>query len=145
MTLVEIMVAITILSFVIMGSTRFLMQNLKTYQYETGKILVNHDIRKFTTQMIDDGTYANSFQIYDQASNLSRSLDTPVGSSDPTSTTYKGYTTALATTPPAAPVSASTPGTQAVAAGLPGDVVVFVRLAWVVRVGVSGDGDAGVR
>ena len=32
---------------------RFVIQVLKSYQYETGKIMVNRDIRKFTGQMVD--------------------------------------------------------------------------------------------
>ncbi len=126
MTLVEILIAASIGLIVMTVALRFVIQNLKTYQYETGKLLVNRDIRKFTTQMIDDATYANSFHIYDQASNLSRASYTAVGSTDPTSATYQGYTTDLATTAPDDPVTVTGPGTEKVESGLPGDVVVFI-------------------
>lgn len=125
-TLVELMIAMTICSMVMVVALRFVIQNLKTYQYETGKLLVNRDIRKFTTQMIDDATYANSFHIYDQASNLSRALYTAVGSADPTGTNYKGYSTDLVVTDPDDPVTVTGPGTSKVESGLPGDVVVFI-------------------
>lgn len=104
----------------------FMIQTLKTYQYETGKLLINRDIRKFTTQMIDDATYANSFQIYDQVSNLSRGGYTLAGSADPTGTNYKGYTAALATTGAANPVDVTLPGTEAVPNAKPGDVLVLI-------------------
>jgi prepilin-type N-terminal cleavage/methylation domain-containing protein len=126
MTLVELMIAMAIGVMVLAVALRFVNQNLRTYQYETGKLLVNRDIRKFTTQMVDDGTYANKFYIYDQCSNLSRTSYTAVGSTDPTSATYKGYTTDLSTTSPDDPVTSTGPGTEAVDSGLPGDVLVWV-------------------
>ena len=126
MTLVEIMVAATIGLIVVTSGLSFVIQTLKTYQYETGKLLINKDIRKFTAQMVDDGTYADSFQIYDQMGNLSRASYSAVGSTDPTAATYQGYTANLAVTAPADPVSTATPGTQAVASGMPGDVLVFI-------------------
>lgn len=126
MTLVEIMIAMAVGLLVTATTLQFLIQNLKTYQYETGKLLVNRDIRKFTNQMIDDGTFANDFRIFDQISNLSRASYTAVSSADPTSATYKGYTTKLVLTTPADPVSDAEPGTDAVGSGRPGDVLVFV-------------------
>ncbi len=126
MTLVEILIAASLSLIAMTVALRFVIQTLKTYQYETGKLLVNRDIRKFTTQMIDDATYANSFQIYAQASNLSRATYTPVDSADPTSVNYKGYTADLAVTAADDPVTTTGPGTKAVASGLTGDVVVFI-------------------
>lgn len=126
MTLVELMIAMSIATIVLAVGLRFVIQTLKSYQYETGKLMINRDIRKFTQQMIDDGTYANGFMIFDQASNLSRGGYTAVGSSDPTSTNYQGYTTALALTAPDDPVSSTGPGTLNVESGMPGDVVVFI-------------------
>ncbi|HWA25440.1 MAG TPA: prepilin-type N-terminal cleavage/methylation domain-containing protein [Lacunisphaera sp.] len=126
MTLVEIMVASSISLIVVTVGLNFVIQTQKTYQYETGKLLVNRDIRKFTLQMIDDATYANNFQIYDQISNLSRTSYSAVGSSDPTSATYQGYTADLAVTLPAVPVSTANPGTAKLDSGLPGDVLVLI-------------------
>jgi len=126
MTLIEIMVAGTLSLIVMTVGLRFLVQTLKTYQYETGKLLINRDIRKFTSQMIDDATYANSFLIFDQTSNLSRTSYTAVGSTDPTNSTYQGYTADLAVTAPDDPVTVTGPGTENVQSGFPGDVVVFI-------------------
>lgn len=126
MTLVEILIAMSIGLVVTTVALRFVIQTAKTYQYETGKLMINRDIRKFTTQMIDDGTYANSFMLFDQASNLSRSGYSAVGSTDPTSSNYKGYTADLTTVDPADPVSVTAPGTSKVEAGMPGDVLVFI-------------------
>ena len=126
MTLVEIMVAASISLVVVTVGLQFVIQTQKAYQYETGKLLVNRDIRKFTLQMIDDATYANNFQIYDQISNLSRTSYSAVGSTDPTSATYQGYTADLAVTLPAVPVSTSTPGTAKLDSGMPGDVLVLI-------------------
>ncbi len=129
MTLVEILVAASISLIVVTVGLSFVIQTLKSYQYETGKLLINRDIRKFTMQMIDDATYANNFQIYDQYSNLSRASGYTLfasGTADPTTTTYKGYTTDLTVTLPANPVSTSTPGTAKVDSGLTGDVLVLI-------------------
>ena len=51
MTLVEILVAASISLIVVTVGLRFVIQVLKSYQYETGKLLINRDIRKFTTGM----------------------------------------------------------------------------------------------
>jgi prepilin-type N-terminal cleavage/methylation domain-containing protein len=128
MTLVELMVAMSIGLVVTTGALRFLIQTLKTYQYETGKLLINRDIRKFTTEMLDDATYANGFQIYDQCSNLDRpsGSNTPVNSSNPAGTAYEGYTAALPVTEPDDPITTTGSGTEKVASGLPGDVLVFI-------------------
>lgn len=130
MTLVEVLFAAAISLVVIGGTFKILLQTLKSYQYETGKLLVNRDIRAFTQQMIDDATFANSFQIYDQASNLNRGSTCNTvnagGNTDPTNAAYNGYTADLVTTAPADPVAAATPGTAKVTNGLPGDVLVFI-------------------
>src|SRR5258708_18996689 len=89
MTLVEILVAASISLIVVTVGLSFVIQTLKAYQYETGKLLINWDILRFTIQMIDDATYASNFQLYDQIGNLSRSGYTAVGSTDPTAATYQ--------------------------------------------------------
>lgn len=128
MTLVEILVAASISLIVVTVGLRFVIQVLKSYQYETGKLLINRDIRKFTIQMIDDATYANNFQIYDQISNLSRASGYTLAgtSADPTNSGYKGYTTDLTVSLPANPVSTATPGTAKLDSGMPGDVLVLI-------------------
>ena len=130
MTLVEILVAATVSAMVQAGALRFVIQTLKSYQYETGKIMVNRDIRKFTGQMVDDATYANSFMIFDQKSNLTRASGNNTvnsgGSTDPLSSTYKGYTTDLVRTDADDTVTPVVVGTDRVESGQPGDVVVFI-------------------
>ncbi len=130
MTLVEILIASTIGLIALTVALRFVVQILKSYQYETGKIMVNRDIRKFTAQMVDDATYANSFMIFDQRSNLTRGSGNNTvssgGSTDPLSSTYKGYTTDLVRTDPDDTATPVVVGTERVESGLPGDVVVFI-------------------
>lgn len=131
MTLVEILIAAAIGLVVTTGALSFLIQTLKTYQFETGKLLVTRDIRKFTSQMIDDATYANYFMIFDQTSNLARGSATLAtgGSNDPTGANYRGYAANLSLTEPDDTGTTTPPtslGTNYVQGGLTGDVVVFV-------------------
>jgi len=128
MTLVEIMIAATISLIALTVGLSFVIQMLKSYQYETGKLLVNRDIRQFTAQMIDDATYANSFMIFDQVSNLNRTSYSLAsgGSANPLASNYRGYATDLATVEPDDTASPVVVGTTRVESGLPGDVVVFV-------------------
>lgn len=93
-TLVEVLVAVTILGIVSAGMLRVFIQALNVWAYDTGKILVNRDIRKFTTEMTENATYANYFKIFPSYANLTRSVSTLVNPSDPD----QGYTTAIADT-----------------------------------------------
>src|SRR6185436_16680782 len=90
-TLVEIMVSSTVLAIIMAVLMRGFIQGLNIYYYETGKILVNKDIRKFTSEMTEYATYANYFKIFPAYSNLSRTVDTLVNSGDPD----QGFTTAI--------------------------------------------------
>lgn len=90
-TLVELLVAVTLLGLVSAGMLRVFIQALNVYYYDTGKILVNKDIRKFTSEMTENATYANYFKIFPSYTNLSRSVDTLVNPSDPD----QGFTTAI--------------------------------------------------
>ena len=63
-TLTEIMVTLCILSFVTIGVLRFGLQALTTYSYEAGRLLVNKDIRDFTTEMAFNSVASNYFRIY---------------------------------------------------------------------------------
>ncbi len=120
MTLVEIMVASAISPDRGHRRTAVSDQTLKSYQYETGKLMVNRDIRKFTTQMVDDATYASYFLIFDQVSNSQSQHRLRHGGTDnPCASNYRGYAAALAPTDPATPVSATSPGTADVRSGLP--------------------------
>ena len=93
-TLVEMLVATSVMAIVSVGMIRILIQVLNVYYYDTGKILVNKDIRKFTSEMTENATYANYFRIFPSYSNLSRTIDTYVNASDPD----QGFTTAIADT-----------------------------------------------
>lgn len=64
MTLVEIMVVLGICMLVIGGLLSFFLQGLQIYHYDSGKLLVNRDMRQFTAEMADNATYANYFLIY---------------------------------------------------------------------------------
>lgn len=93
-TLVEMLVATTVLGLVSVGMLRILIQTLNVYYYDTGKILVNKDIRKFTGEMTENATYANYFRIFPSYTNLTRTVTTYVNPSDPD----QGFTTAIADT-----------------------------------------------
>lgn len=91
-TLVEILIATTIFAIISVGLTRLMIQLLSVYHYDTGKILVNRDIRKFTMEMTENATYANYFKIFPSYASISRAIDTYANVADPEA----GYTTAAA-------------------------------------------------
>jgi hypothetical protein len=64
MTLVEIMTVMAIMMLVVGGLLGFFIQSLNIYHYDSGKLLVNRDMRQFTAEMADNATYANYFVIY---------------------------------------------------------------------------------
>jgi len=90
-TLVEMLVGTTIFGIITIGLLRVFIQALSIYYYDTGRILVNHDIRKFTSEMTENATYANYFKIFPAYTNLSRTVDTLVNANDPD----QGFTTAI--------------------------------------------------
>ena len=90
-TLVEIMVAMTLMVIISAGLLRVFLQVLNTYTYDSAKLQINHDIRTFTSSMSENATYANYFKIFPAYNNLSRSVTTLVNPNDPD----QGYTTAM--------------------------------------------------
>ncbi|HSI08085.1 MAG: PilW family protein [Rariglobus sp.] len=64
MTLVEIMTVLSIIMLVVGGLLSFFIQSLRIYHYDSGKLMVNKDMRQFTAEMADNATYANYFIIY---------------------------------------------------------------------------------
>ena len=88
-TLVEIMVATSIMAMIVAVLLRTFLQVLNTYTYDTAKILINHDIRRFTASMTEDASYANYFMIYPAYNSLTRTVNTLINPSDPD----EGYTT----------------------------------------------------
>lgn len=63
-TLIEMMVALTIMGLASVGVLRMLVQGLTIYSYDTGRIKVNKDIRSFTEEMTTNAVYSNYFRIY---------------------------------------------------------------------------------
>jgi len=90
-TLVEMLVAVTIMGIISAVMMRAFLQVLNIYFYDTAKIQINHDIRTFTGAMSENATYANYFKIFPAYNNLSRTTTTLVNSNDPD----QGYTTAM--------------------------------------------------
>ena len=60
----ELMIALTVLGLAMAGVVTFTYQALNTYYYDSGRLLVNHDMRKFTGDMATDAVYSNYFRIY---------------------------------------------------------------------------------
>ena len=60
----ELMVGLGILGLTMTGVVAFTFQAMNVFAYDSGRLLVNHDIRKFTGDMVSDAVYANYFQIY---------------------------------------------------------------------------------
>jgi len=58
------MIAVTILGLAMAGVVTFTYQALNTYAYDSGRLLVNHDMRKFTGDMATDAVFSNYFRIY---------------------------------------------------------------------------------
>jgi Tfp pilus assembly protein PilW len=63
-TLVEILVSVTIVGFVVLGTCGLLIQTLRTYYYDGARLRINKDIRTFTQSMDTDAAYANYFLIF---------------------------------------------------------------------------------
>ena len=63
-TLAEVIVGSTLLGLITVGAIALTRQVLYVYYYDTGRILVNKDIRSFTQRMDTDAAYANYFLIF---------------------------------------------------------------------------------
>jgi len=64
MTLVEVMIVLGICMLVVGGLLTTFIQSLYVYHYDSAKLLVNRDMRSFTSEITDNATYANRFNIY---------------------------------------------------------------------------------
>lgn len=74
-SLAEVMVT-TVVAGLIMGATMsFLLSASNFTAYNEGKLMVNHDIRKFTSQLSDYATYSNHFVIYKSYTDRTRMTD----------------------------------------------------------------------
>jgi prepilin-type N-terminal cleavage/methylation domain-containing protein len=63
-TMTELMISLVVIGLTMAGVVTFTYQALNVYAYDSGRLLVNHDIRKFTGDMITDAVYSNYFRIY---------------------------------------------------------------------------------
>ncbi len=63
-TMPEVLVTLGISALVVLGALTFFIQGLNVFSFDVGKNRVNRDIRSFTSELADNATYANYFQIY---------------------------------------------------------------------------------
>ncbi|MSU23225.1 MAG: prepilin-type N-terminal cleavage/methylation domain-containing protein [Opitutus sp.] len=63
-TMVEILMAVTILGLASIGIVAFLQQGLKMYYADRARLMINRDIRSFTNKMDSDAVTANFFMLY---------------------------------------------------------------------------------
>jgi prepilin-type N-terminal cleavage/methylation domain-containing protein len=63
-TLVEMMVAVGVMSLVTVGTLRFGIQALNVYFFDSGRLMVNKDMRTFTNSLATDAVASNYFRIY---------------------------------------------------------------------------------
>lgn len=81
-TLSEVLVTLGISGVVLLAALTFLIQGLNIFSFDVGKNLVNRDIRTFTSELADNATYANYFQVYPSFS--TRTVSTTVNGSSVT-------------------------------------------------------------
>jgi prepilin-type N-terminal cleavage/methylation domain-containing protein len=63
-TLVETLVAVTIIGLATVGIIAFLRQGLQMYYADRARLIINRDIRTFTSKMDTDAVTANFFCLY---------------------------------------------------------------------------------
>lgn len=76
-TLPEVIITLGISILVVTAALTFFIQGLNIFSFDVGKNLVNRDIRTFTSELADNATYANYFQVY--PSFTTRTVTTTVG------------------------------------------------------------------
>jgi len=75
-TMIEILISTTILMLAMGGIVLFLAQELRVYYYDSNRLSVNHDIRKFTQDLARDVDSASYFMIFpDYSTRISNSKD----------------------------------------------------------------------
>jgi prepilin-type N-terminal cleavage/methylation domain-containing protein len=70
-SLIEVMIVASISGLVLAGLMGFFIQGLNVYHFDSAKLMVNRDIRKFTSEMTDNATYSNYFMIFNSFSERS--------------------------------------------------------------------------
>jgi hypothetical protein len=68
-TLVEVMIAATICTWAVAAAGILMVSATKSYNSDYNRLGVNDDLRRFTTSMETDAAFANTFYIYDTATN----------------------------------------------------------------------------
>lgn len=63
-TLSEVLITLGISTLVVAATLTFFIYGLNIFSFDVGKNRVNRDIRAFTSELTDNATYANYFQIY---------------------------------------------------------------------------------
>lgn len=63
-TLVELLITLAVFTLVMGVAMSFLVRSANFAAYNEGKLFVNRDIRKFTSELSDYATYSNYFIIY---------------------------------------------------------------------------------
>lgn len=62
-TLVEVLVATTILGIMVVAILGLFINLMKSYKYNTFRLSINRDVRTFTNELTDTATYANYYII----------------------------------------------------------------------------------
>jgi prepilin-type N-terminal cleavage/methylation domain-containing protein len=63
-TLIEVLVAVTLLGLITVGVISFVFQAMRIYVYDGGRLMVNKDMRTFTSALANDAVASNYFRIY---------------------------------------------------------------------------------
>ncbi|MBD5778184.1 prepilin-type N-terminal cleavage/methylation domain-containing protein [Pelagicoccus sp. NFK12] len=63
-TLAELLISLGVFSIVMAIAMTFLVNGANFAAYNEGKLLINRDIRKFTSELSDHATYSNYFKIF---------------------------------------------------------------------------------
>jgi prepilin-type N-terminal cleavage/methylation domain-containing protein len=63
-TLVELLIAVGLMGIVITGVLGFVFQAMRVYVYDSGRLMVNRDMRTFTSSLSSDAVASNYFRIY---------------------------------------------------------------------------------
>lgn len=63
-TLTEVIMATATFTLIIGGAMAFFMQSLSTSYMTAGKLMVSHDIRKFTNEMTDEARNATRYEVF---------------------------------------------------------------------------------
>jgi type II secretory pathway pseudopilin PulG len=81
-TLVEILVASSLMLMALGGILGLVVQTLRTFYYDRDRIAINRDIRTFTQDMATDAAYANYFMIFPSFAATDRSSGSGASAKD---------------------------------------------------------------